>query len=118
MPVIRTGGQRSGTFLSIYLIHKTSDRDKPVDILRREWGHDAQQVMTGAIPFLAMIGPPSVNKWHSDKWRLYYDSPWEATAELLGGANNLSLTANEQSRGWWYLAISTILGPFGYLFLI
>lgn len=48
----------------------------------------------------------------------YYNSPWEITADLLGGANNVSRTRAEINRGWWYLAVSATFFPAAYFFLI
>ena len=64
------------------------------------------------------IGLPSAGEWRSSKWSDYYNSPWEITADLLGGANNAMRTRSEINRGWLHLGVSIAFWPASYLFLI
>ena len=104
---------RPASFLGIWISGNNSE-----DSINHEWGHSIQQIIMGPLRYLLMIGLPSSGTWRRDKWSDYHTSPWEITAEIFGGANNYSRTQAEESRGIWYLIISTLFGPFGFFFLI
>ncbi len=119
VPVFRTNMARSGSFGAIFLrrgwtdsngvFHKLNDPNE----LKHERGHNWQLMMMGIANYGLMIGLPSWRKWSK---RLYYDRPWEITADVLGGSSTPH-TQEDINRGWWYLAISALLGPVGYFFL-
>lgn len=113
MPVFLKDGGRSGSFYAISL-----SRNDSVDILRHERGHGWQAMMMGIGSYAFAIGLPSWQMWGSSKWVDDFNSPWEITAELVGGANNSSRTGTAITRGWWYLAVSTVFFPAAYFFLI
>lgn len=62
-----------------------------------------------------MYGLPSALEWST---RSYYDRPWEITADIFGGVRGRAHTQDDINRGYWYLGVSSIFGPFGYLFLL
>ena len=69
----------------------------------------------GPLTYGLMIGIPSVFKLGN---RNYYDKPWEITADVFGGVTGRVHQKNDINRGYWYMAVSTLFGPFGYLFLL
>ena len=107
-PVFRTSISRSGSFCGIFLSYNSSVTD-----LRHEYGHNMQQMLLGPVKFGLMIGLPSWLEWST---RSYYDRPWEISADMLGGAARPHSQV-DINRGYWYLAISSLFGPLGYLFL-
>ena len=109
VPVFRTAGGRSGSFGAIFLT-----KDSGVDILRHERGHNWQLMMMGIANYGLMIGLPSLCEW-SD--RSYYKRPWEITADVFGGVTGRIHSQADINRGYWYLGVSSLLGPLGYLFL-
>ena len=61
-----------------------------------------------------MIGLPSWQEWSS---RPYYERPWEITADMFGGVSGRTHSQDNINRGYWYLGVSALLCPVGYLFL-
>lgn len=61
-----------------------------------------------------MIGVPSALEWST---RSYYNRPWEVTADAFGGTST-TYTQKDINRGYYYLAISILFRPLGYLFLL
>ena len=116
VPVIRYGdyhkGDRSGTFGIMFLA-----RNETAGAVEHEFGHIPQLMMLGILRYGTCIGIPSKNKWGlNEYWNNYYSSPWEAMAEIFGGAQNITLTAAERARAINYLIASFFLGPLVYTF--
>lgn len=111
VPVFRTSaGGRSGSFGAILLTKGSS-----VDSLMHERGHNYQLMMMGLANFGLMIGLPSFREWSN---RNYYERPWEITADILGGVKGRTHSSADITRGFLYLAASSLFGPLGYFFLI
>ena len=72
-------------------------------------------MMMGIANYGLMIGLPSWQGWSKRK---YYDRPWEITADILGGVEGRPHLQSDINRGYWYLAVSSLFGPFGYFFLL
>lgn len=72
-------------------------------------------MMMGIANYGLMIGLPSWQEWSN---RLYYERPWEITADVFGGVTGRTPSQVDINRGYWYLGVSSLLGPFGYLFLL
>jgi len=110
VPVFRTpAGGRSGSFGAIFLT-----KGSGVDTLRHERGHNWQLMTMGIANYGLMIGLPSWLEWSN---RSYYDRPWEITADVFGGVTGRTHTQADINRGYWYLGVSSLFGPLGYLFL-
>lgn len=62
-----------------------------------------------------MIFIPSWLEWST---RSYYHRPWEITVDIFGGVSTRTHTKKDVYRGFWYLGVSTLLGPLGYLILL
>lgn len=121
VPVFRTDMDRSGSFGAIFLSRGSYDRDgvfhreNDPDTIRHEYGHCMQFLTMDAISYGLMIGLPSWQEWSN---RPYYKRPWEITADVLGGVTERTHSQADINRGFWYLAVSALFGPLGYLFLI
>ena len=121
VPVIRTNMERSGSFGAIFLrrgwtdstgvFHKLNDPDE----LRHERGHNWQLMMMGIANYGLMIGLPSWREWSN---RPYYERPWEITADVFGCVTGRTHSQADINRGYWYLGVSSLLGPLGYFFLL
>ena len=110
VPVFRIAeGGRSGSFSAIFLAH-----GKGVNTLRHERGHNWQLMMMGIANFGLMIGLPSAFEWSTRK---YYDRPWEITADIFGDVTERPHSQTDIHRGYWYLGVTSLFEPFGYLFL-
>ena len=110
VPVFRTAaGGRSGSFGAIFLT-----KGSGVDTLRHERGHNWQLMMMGIANYGLMIGLPSWLEWSN---RPYYERPWEITADVFGGVTGRTHSQADIDRGYWYLGVSSLLGPLGYFFL-
>jgi hypothetical protein len=120
VPVFRTNMDRSGSFGAIFLRrtwkdkngipHKITDPDE----LRHERGHNWQLMMMGIANYGLMIGLPSWQEWNN---RPYYERAWEITADVFGGVTGRTHSQVYINRGYWYLGVSSLLGPLGYFFL-
>ncbi len=111
VPVFRTAaGGRSGSFGAIFL-----GQGSNVDDLRHERGHNWQLMMMGIANYGLMIGLPSWQGWSKRK---YYDRPWEITADVFGAFERRTHSQSDINRGYWYLGVSSLFGPFGYFFLL
>ena len=120
VPVFRTNMERSGSFGAIFLrrtwkdkngiSHKLTDPDE----LRHERGHNWQLMMMGIANYGLMIGLPSWQEWSN---RPYYERPWEITADVFGGVTGRTHSQADINRRYWYLGVSSLLGPLGYFFL-
>lgn len=109
VPVFRTNMKRSGSFCAIFLKSNAN-----TTVLKHEYGHNVQQMLMGPVKFGLMIGLPSWLQWSN---RPYYERPWEVTADVFGGVTTRQHNQKDIRRGYWYLAISGLFGPLGYLFL-
>ncbi len=109
MAVYRTNLERSGSFYAIFLNDSATE-----ETLAHEYGHGVQQRLMGPVQFGLMIGLPSWLEWSE---RSYYDRPWEVTADIFGGVTMRNHSQEDISRGYWYLGVSSLMGPVGYLFL-
>ena len=111
VPVFRTAsGGRSGSFGAIFLA-----KGSGIDSIHHERGHNWQLMMMGIANYGFMIGLPSWREWST---RQYYDRPWDFTADVFGGVTGRTHSQADINRGYWYLAVSSLFGPLGYLFLI
>ena len=109
VPVFRTNMKRSGSFVAIFLNSNVDTTD-----VKHEYGHNIQQMLMGPVKFGMMIGLPSWLEWSN---KPYYERPWEITADVFGGVTTRQHNPKDISRGYWYLAVSGLLGLLGYLFL-
>ena len=100
VPVIRTNGDRSGSFGVIYLTRETNDRENPEDVVRHEYGHTKQFEQLGIIKFALCIGIPSWQEWGTGE---YYSKPWEITAEIYGDVQSRNHSQSDIDRGYAYL---------------
>ena len=67
---------------------------------------------------VGIMSPTKLGKhkgWIKDD---YYNSPWETTADLLGGVKSRKHTNLEKSRALAYTVVGTLCFPLAYLFLI
>ena len=110
VPVFRTSFKRSGSFGAIFLVQNETN-----DIVQHEFGHNVQQMLMDPITYGLMIFIPSAAELGN---RLYYEKPWEISAEMFGGVKARSHSEQDIKRGYWYFGISAFLGPLGYLFLL
>ena len=111
VPVFRTAaGGRSGSFGAIFLA-----KGSGIDSIHHERGHNCQLMMMGIANYGFMIGLPSWREWST---RPYYDRPWDITADVFGGVTGRTHSQADINRGYWYLAISSLFGPLGYLCII
>lgn len=102
---LRRGGiDKKGVF------QKLNDPDE----VRHERGHNWQLMMMGIANYGLMIGLPSWREWSKRK---YYERPWEITADVFGGVTSRPHSQADINRGYWYLGVSSLLGPLGYFFL-
>lgn len=113
VPIFRTQMDRSGSFGAILL-----NRYADVDTVRHEWGHNLQMINMGAGNYLLTVGIMSPLTLRSDKWGNYYNSPWEAGADYLGGVESRSHTKKEITRAIWYMVVGKICPFAAYFFLI
>ena len=121
VPVFRTNMERSGSFGAIFLrrgwtdstgvFHNLNDPDE----LRHERGHNSQLMMMGIANYGFLIGLPSLCEWSN---RSYYERPWEITADVFGSVTGRTHSQEDINRGYWYLGVSSLLGPLGYFFLL
>ena len=111
IPVIRTNGNRSGSFGIIFLTRETNYRDYPEDMLRHEYGHVVQLCQLGVIKYLLCIFIPSWQKWGSDP---YYEKPWEITADIYGGVIYRNHPQGKIDTGFDYLDKSMQFGIYAW----
>ena len=121
VPVFRTNKERSGSFGAIFLRIGYYDRngvfrlENDPNTVKHEYGHCLQFLTMDVVSYSLMIGLPSWREWSKKD---YYVRPWEITADVLGGVTREEHTQEAIKRGFWYLFVSSLLGPLGYLFLI
>ena len=102
--VIRTDGDRSGSFGVIFLTRETNDRMNPEDVVRHEYGHTIQLEQLGILKYALNIGLPSWQNWGTGD---YYDKPWEITADIYGGVQSRIHEQMYIEKGLEYLEICT-----------
>ena len=111
VPAFRTAaGGRSGSFGAIFLA-----KGSGIDSIHHERGHNWQLIMMGITNYGFMIGLPSWREWST---RQYYDRPWDITADVFGGVTGRTHSQADINRGYWFLAVSSLFGPLGYLCII
>ena len=98
--VVRTNGERSGSFEILFITRETNNRMNPEDIIRHEYGHTKQLDQLGIVHYALFIGLPSWLEWSSDS---YYDRPWEVTADTYGGVQSRNPTQAKIDAGEQYL---------------
>ncbi|MBR4017899.1 MAG: RHS repeat-associated core domain-containing protein [Oscillospiraceae bacterium] len=114
VPVIRTNGDRSGSFGAIFLTRETNNRSNPEDVIRHEYGHTKQLEQLGIVNYALCIGLPSWQQWGTDE---YYSKPWEITADVYGGVQSRNHSQSNIDRGFAYLEGSKIIGPLIWVFI-
>ena len=102
VPVIRIGGNRSGSFGAIFLTRYKSEEEDPKDVVRHEYGHTRQLKQLGILNYALCIGIPSWQNWGSGE---YYNKPWEITADIYGGVSRHH-TQKDIMAGFAYLEAS------------
>ena len=114
VPVIRTNGDRSGSFGAIFLTRETNNRSNPEDVIRHEYGHTKQLEQLGIVNYALCIGLPSWQQWGTGE---YYSKPWEITADVYGGVQSRNHSQSNIDRGFAYLEGSKIIGPLIWVFI-
>ena len=114
VPVIRTNGDRSGSFGAIFLTRETNNRSNPEDVIRHEYGHTKQLEQLGIVNYALCIGLPSWQQWGTGE---YYSKPWEITADIYGGVQSRNHSQSNIDRGFAYLEGSKIIGPLIWVFI-
>ena len=114
VPVIRTNGDRSGSFGAIFLTRETNSRSNPDDVVRHEYGHTKQLEQLGVINYALCIGIPSWLQWGTGE---YYSKPWEITADIYGGVQSRNHSQSNIDGGFAYLEDSKKMGPFVWIFI-
>ncbi len=98
--VIRTNGERSGSFGVIFLSHEDDHISNAEDVVRHEYGHTKQLEQLGVIKYALYIGLPSWQNWGTGD---YYSKPWEITADIYGGVQSRNHSSKDIVRGFSYL---------------
>ena len=112
-PVIRTNGERSGSFGIIFLTRETNDRENPEDVVRHEYGHTKQMEQLGVVKYAINIGLPS---WLDLGTGEYYSKPWEITADILGEVQSRHHSQDDIDMGFAYLENSKKTGTRVWIF--
>ena len=110
--VIRTNGDRSGSFGILFITRETNSRQDAEDVIRHEYVHTIQLEQLGVVKYLLCIGVPSFFEWGSDPE--YYRRPWEITADIYGGVQSRSYPVYDVV-GFQYLSDSKNWGIFAWL---
>ena len=118
VPVYRINGNRSGSFYAMFLTYESNKRENPKDIVRHEWGHNIQAMIMGPGNYGLTVGIMSPLNLRASKWGNYYNSPWETTADMLGGVQERKHKSSEKLRAIGYTVVGTLCFPLAYLFLI
>ena len=121
VPVFRMDGARSGSFFVIGLANHANAND-----LKHEWGHSVAYWITGPVWGALCYAIPSAAEWGGNHWQgkaNYYRRPWEAIADIFGGADTNRnrynpTTALDREIAIWYLVVASLFGPFSFFFLI
>ena len=99
VPVIRTNGDRSGSYGAIFLTRETNNRKHPEDVVRHEYGHTKQLEELGLVKYTVCILLPSWQEWGTGE---YYSKPWEITADIYGQVQSREHDEEDIERGWKY----------------
>ena len=110
VPVFRFNYNRAGSYGIILLSREWCNATD----VRHEFGHNVQQAILGPIKYGLCIGLPSMFEWSN---RSYYDRPWEITADIFGGVTSRKHNNSDISRGYSYIALSSIFSTLVYTFL-
>lgn len=108
-PVIRFKG-RSGAFGIIFL-----DINEDAQILRHESGHNRQLMMMGLLTFAITVAIPSIftlGPYSRQGRNGYYHAPWEAMADVLGGADHEQTQKTKKEARQYYLLGHLIIPSF------
>lgn len=108
MPVVRTSTDRSASCGAIWLNGGADE-----NTLKHEWGHGFQQLILGPVNYGLTIAIPSASKMGN--WNNYYDAPWEALADEVGGVNRGNQGNNNAGA---HLMVASIFGVWSYLFAL
>jgi len=114
IPVIRTNGERSGSFGAIFLTKETNDRKHPEDVVRHEYGHTQQLAQLGIVTYALCIGVPSWQEWGTGE---YYTKPWEITADIYGDVQSRIHSQTDIDKGFEYLEGSKKTGILIWMFI-
>ena len=98
--VVRTNGNRSGSYGALFITKETNSRKNAADIVKHEYGHTKQLDQLGLVNYTLCIGVPSALEWGSDP--VYYRRPWEITADIYGGVRSRQYPGYE-AAGFEYL---------------
>lgn len=112
VPVLRTGGNRSGSFGIIALTKGTNGIDNPEDMLRHEYGHVLQMRELGVVDYALCIFLPSWQEWGTNTD--YYSREYEITADILGGVQSRTHAKNDIFDGLAYMYYSDHFGIFAW----
>ena len=104
--VIRTNENRSGS-LGVMFLARMQQRDD-YDIVRHEYGHFIQLQQLGLLRYIGGIFIPSAINGDVPN-DIYYNQPWEVTADLFGGAQRQHAEGSE-TIGMWYYSFLQSLG--------
>ena len=110
--VIRTNGNRPGSFGILFITRETNTRLDAADVVRHEYGHTQQLAQLGPAKYIFCIVIPSFFEWGSDP--VYYRRPWEITADIYGGVQSRSYPGYADA-GFKYLENSRNIGIWAWL---
>lgn len=114
--VIKTSIKRPCSVCMLVMNHKKNEYFET--ILKHEYGHIFQQMILGPIKYLLLIGIPSSLQLSK---RSYYCRPWESTADCFGRVvpeGKHRKTRKDNIIGFSYLAVSALLGPIAFFYLL
>ena len=115
VPVFRFKEGRSGSFGAIFLAEGQYDKSgnwvpTTADDLKHERGHNSQLMMMGIATYGFTVGIPSPLKLGiADPY--YYDAPWEAMADILGGVTYRFNFKDTEQNAWDYYWRSLLFFP-------
>ena len=115
VPAFRFKEGRSGSFGAIFLAEGQYDTSggwvsTTADDLKHERGHNFQLMMMGIATYGFTVGIPSPLKLGIAK-KHYYDAPWEAMADILGGVPKRFYDKNSEENAWDYYWKSMLFFP-------
>ena len=109
VPVFRANVERSGSFGAI-ILQRDFDGENPYDTLNHERGHNSQLMMMGIATYGFTVGIPSPLKLGIADPH-YYDAPWEAMADILGGVTYRFDFKDTEQNAWDYYWKSMLFFP-------
>lgn len=101
VPVVRTNGDRSGSFGILFITRETNTRRNAEDVVRHEYGHVIQLRKLGVVKYALGIMLPSWQEWDANT--NYYARRCEITADIYGGVESRQYTTAEIYSGFNYL---------------